>query len=306
MTDGNPLVEKDSQFHLSDYVPDTQALGDGDYGKFAGSYFTGMDNPFSIDSKGQFGDSNGWLTGTGLPDDALTMWKDVAKGDWWAVALDAVTVILDEVGYVTDPGGSAMSAVISWLMEHLKPLKLLMDELAGNGDTVKAVSKTWGNISGALSQAASEYASAVKSDVAGSWSGSGADAYRDTTGKLHDALATCAILADAMQAMVKIASEVVQTVHDTLRDLIASTIADVIEAAMEAPAGPPGWAMIAEEQSGYIARQTSKGVKLVKTLLHVLDEASDMIGAIVTILQEVRKTLPQLKSLAKDARKVAS
>lgn len=299
MSDGNPLVEHDASFHLADYTPDDQALADGDYAKFAGSYFTGMDDPVASDS-------NGWLKGTGLPDDTMSYCKDIKKGDWASAAFDGAAVVLDGIGYVTDPIGSVLSGLIGWAMEHLKPLKLIMDELTGNGDTVAAVAKTWGNISDALKHAADDYASAVMTDVAGSWAGGGADAYRDASGELHDALATCALIADAMQALVEIAAELVQTVHDTVRDLIASTLATLLEDAMEAPTGPPGWALIAEESIGYISRQCGKGAKLVEALLKVLTDGFGLIGRMLTTLNEVRKILPKIIEIARDSGKIAA
>ncbi|KAA9151774.1 hypothetical protein FPZ12_038275 [Amycolatopsis acidicola] len=299
MSDDNPLVERDATFHLSDYTPDAKALADGDYGKFAGSYFTGTDDPFT-------GEDNGWLKGTGLPDDTLSYCKDIEKGDWASAAFDAAAVVLDSIGYVTDPAGSILSALISWAMEHLKPLKLIMDELTGNGDTVAAVAKTWGNISTALGQAADDYASAVTGDVAGSWTGGGADAYRDVSGKLHDALATCALIADAMKALVEIAAELVQTVHDTVRDLIASTLGSLIVDALELPEGPPGWALIAEESIGYIARQCGKGAKLVEMLLKVLTDGFGLVGRLLNTLHEVIKILPKIIEIGKDGGKIVT
>ncbi|MEV6644148.1 hypothetical protein [Amycolatopsis sp. NPDC051371] len=119
-------------------------------------------------------------------------------------------------------------------------------------------------------------------------------------------MATCSLVADAMNALVSIASELVQAVHDAVRDLIANTVAEIIEDVIEAGCGPIGWAAIAEESIGYIARQIGKGTKLVDDLVEVIGDLADEAGKLLIILDEARKIWPALQRLAQEGGKLAA
>src|SRR4030081_79424 len=150
MASTNPLVDPNSRFNPNDY----NSLHNGPITSGPGTSGTPA-----------FGTTTGgnWLAGTGPWDDAQTLANDInsGKASGMTQALDFVAVGLDVIGAVIDPIGTFTGMLAGWLVEHLKPLKLILDELAGNPDTISGVANTWGNISSAMKAAADDYTAAV-------------------------------------------------------------------------------------------------------------------------------------------------
>ncbi|MEU6155010.1 hypothetical protein ABZ816_34000 [Actinosynnema sp. NPDC047251] len=53
------------------------------------------------------------------------------------------------------------------LMEHVRPLKDMLDWLAGDPPVIESYSTTWGNVAGELGEVAVDYRAAVASGTAG-------------------------------------------------------------------------------------------------------------------------------------------
>lgn len=281
----NPLVDPKSQFNPNDYVANPNELSKGDYSSL---------NPVT---SGPGGD---WLSGTGIWADSEQLGKDIKSKDWVQVSFDSAAVGLDTLGLIQDPIGTAFSMLAGWMIDHLKPLKLILDELAGNPDTVTGVANTWTNISKALTAAANEYAAAVPPETAG-WQGQAADAYRRQAGTLVQALGGAGALADGMSALVSIGAELVATVRSAVRDIIANLVGELVsDAIQEACTLGAATPVVVEEATGAIERETSVATKLIESLVKVLKNAVFIASKINTLLSEIAKILPKLQQIGKD------
>ena len=87
-----------------------------------------------------------WNTGLGLVEDAAQISSGIQNNSWVDGTLGTVGGALDILGMVLDPIGSLVAWGVSWLMEHVKPLKEALDWLAGNPDAVAAHAQTWENV----------------------------------------------------------------------------------------------------------------------------------------------------------------
>src|SRR5262245_24299044 len=54
------------------------------------------------------------------------------------VALSAVGVVTDTIGFAIDPLGSVLTAGVGWLLEHISFLREPLDALLGNPDEINA------------------------------------------------------------------------------------------------------------------------------------------------------------------------
>jgi uncharacterized protein YukE len=286
----NPLVDPNSRFNPDDY----NSLHNGPITSGPGSSGTPA-----------FGTTTGgnWLAGTGPWDDAQTLANDIASGkaSGMTQALDFVAVGLDVIGAVIDPIGTFTGMLAGWLMEHLKPLKLILDELAGNPDTISGVANTWGNISSAMKAAANDYTAAVNGQTTG-WQGGAADAYRGkTAGKLVHAMTSTSALSDAMKQIITVCGEVVATIRATVRDIISMLVGMLVSAIIE-EACSLGLAtpVVVAQALAKIGKATEETVKVIKEGVTVAGYVLALEQKIVLVFQEIVKIIPNLQSIGQD------
>lgn len=284
MAEGNELVDPASQFNPDDYFPNPGKIAQGDLSTA---------NP--ITSGGD------WWSGTGLWDDCNQLAQSIKQGDLAGEIFGGIAVGLDAIGVVMDPIGTALSGLAGWMIDHLKPLRLMLDELAGNPDTIKGVANTWTNISERMKQVAQAQQDAVEQGTT-HWQGPAADAYRKSAGNLHDAAGATSSLADGMSSLVQAMGECVATVRSLVRDLIATLVAELVQDALE-EAASFGFAtpLVIEEATGAISRCTGRTVATIEKLVDTIGTILDIAAKINTLLQTIAKVaqdLPKAKQAA--------
>ena len=126
-------------------------------------------------------DSTTWYTGLGLIEDAHQISSGIQNNSWVDGTLGTVGGALDVVTMAIDPLGSLLAWGVSWLMEHVRPLKEALDWLTGNPDEVAAHAATWKNVSDHLAAAHAGFDARVRADVR-DWLGTSGDAYRQRAG----------------------------------------------------------------------------------------------------------------------------
>lgn len=289
----NPLVDPNSQFQWGDYLPVDDG---GDHGG------TSTGNPFTP-GQGYTTGSDHWLKGLPVLDSAQSLIEDIQGKDAFKAVADWCSIGLQVAGLAAaaatgDWGGLVIAPIASWIMEHVKPLRLMLDELTGNQDTVNAIANTWGNMSGALKDAATQYSKSVDSTVQ-SWQGDGADAYRKEFASLMvDATAALGALLEGWSLLIHIVSECVGMVHDLVRDLIAALIGQLVQDLAEA-ATVVGAAAIPEQSAGEIARVTTVATTAVSKVLKAMTEGLSIAGQILSLASEAINVIERLVKAAK-------
>src|SRR5881227_2887473 len=157
-------------------------------------------------------DSTTGYTGISIVESSVGLAQGIKSGDWVEVGLSAVGGALDVLAMVIDPLGTLASYGVSWLIEHVRPLKEALDWFAGHPDVIHAFSQTWGNVAKEVDGVAKDYAQQAKADTGG-WTGDAADAYRGRATEVADALAGASSLADGVGTGVMIMGEVVAFVR---------------------------------------------------------------------------------------------
>ena len=278
MSDGNQLVDPSSQFNWDDYSVNWNKVGQGDYSTL---------NPIT---SGPGGD---WLSGTGMLDDVYNMGRDVAQNK--AGVGDYLTVGLDVLGAAIDPVGTAAGILAGWMMDHIKPLKLILDELGGNPDTIEGVAKTWEDISKALTEGAQTYTNAVGAQTS-AWQGDAADAYRTQAAKLVQGMAGAGALADMMGQISTVGGEVAATVRGTVRDIISFLVGYLADLAVEeaCTVGAATPAVVAQGVED-IAKATKEVFETVAKVVTIIEIVIAVLNKIKATLEELAKLLPNIK-----------
>ncbi|SDJ27949.1 hypothetical protein SAMN05192558_11458 [Actinokineospora alba] len=164
--------------------------------------------------------------GSGLFGSAANIVYDGMKGDWGALAGDAVGGGLDLLGFAMDPLGTVLSGVIGWLIEHIGFLKEPLDFLAGDPDAITAMAQTWTNIATRMQQTAEAYTNSLKA-VAGT-NGAAIAAYQASVNNFAQVVAGGATHAQNAAAAVTVAAEVVGVVRGVVRDAISEFASNAI------------------------------------------------------------------------------
>ncbi|MCU7729202.1 hypothetical protein ODJ79_36270 [Actinoplanes sp. KI2] len=249
-------------------------------------------------------DSTQWNTGLGLVEDAYQINSGIQNHSWVDGTLGGVGTSLDILSLAIDPLGSLVSWGVSWLMEHVRPLKEALDWLAGNADEVAAHAATWKNVAAFTDAARQDFVARVRQEVAG-WFGSSGDAYRDHAAAHASALEGIAVAAQGISYAVEGAGLLVGLVRGIVRDLIAQFVGTLA-------ARLPQW--LAEEGltlgiatpvvigqvSTLVATWVNKIQHFVRALLNSLRRLHPMIDKLGETLTGLKNLLARLSRSAPD------
>ncbi|GAA2563766.1 hypothetical protein GCM10010435_39890 [Winogradskya consettensis] len=233
-------------------------------------------------------DSTTWYTGLGLVEDAADITNGIRSNSWVDGSLGGVGASLDMLSLAVDPLGTLVSWGVSWLMEHVQPLKDALDWLAGNADEVAAHAATWSNVSAFTDQARQQYADRLGAEVS-EWFGPSGDAYREHAAAQMHVLEGLATAAQGISYAVEGAGLLVALVRGIVRDLIAEFIGTLA-------ARLPQW--LAEEGltlglatpvvigqvSTLVAKWVNKIQHFVRGLLNSLRRLHPMLDNLATVL----------------------
>ncbi|GAB3676634.1 WXG100-like domain-containing protein [Saccharopolyspora tripterygii] len=248
----------------------------------------------------------GWATGIGIAESVNDVSSLNEGSSWVESGLAYGGLAMEAISAAVDPIGTLLSYGLSWLIEHVQPLKEALDWFAGDPDGVEAYGKTWENVSNAVSEAAEQYNAAVKADTA-DWSGAAGDAYRKTAAEKGEALTGAAKLAGTISSVVTIMGEVVSFVREFVRDLVADCVSRLITYALEAVLPPiASLAWVIPQAVAFISKTVTKIVDIVTKLTRTISNVSPKLAKLTEVFGDIMKTLGDMgKSAAGGIGKVA-
>jgi hypothetical protein len=237
--------------------------------------------------------TRGW-TGIWIADDIQSIVDGCQSGSWIDASIGGFAASMDALGFVTDPLGSLVAWGVSWLMEHVKPLREALDWLAGDPAQIAAYAETWRNVARAARQAAADLGDSVARDIK-QWTGAAADAYRARASEHEGALNAASSAADAIGMIVEGAGLVVAMVRMLVRDLIAEFVSVLAVRLGE-------W--LAEEAASFgiatpwviaqVGTLVAKWAAKIARLLHGLAETFRRLAPLVRRLRELLEELFRL------------
>jgi len=242
--------------------------------------------------------STTWYTGLGLIEDAMLVTNGIRNDSWVDGTLGTVGGGLDILALAIDPLGSLVAWGVSWLMEHVRPLKEALDWLAGNPDAIAAHAGTWENVSKFTADASTRFADAIKYETAG-WLGASGDAYREHAGIQASVLEGIATAAHGISYAVQGAGLLVGLVRGIVRDLIAQFVGTLAarlpqwlaEVGFTLGIGTP---VVVGQVAALVAQWVDKIQVFIRALLNSLRKLKPMIEKLGTILTELKATLGKL------------
>ncbi|MFC7343771.1 WXG100 family type VII secretion target [Saccharopolyspora griseoalba] len=229
--------------------------------------------------------------GAGPLDSIRATVNAVNTQDWGDFAASAGVLALDGLVTVIDPVGTALAAGVGWLMEHLAPLRELLDFLAGDPPAIAAGADTWKAIKEDLQALADEFPSQADQQTSG-WSGPAKDAYTKQVQEYTEGLQGMALSAGNASSVIATAGTMVATCRAIVRDIIAAIVAELVKGALAALAGSvvsfgatvAGYLAYA---AGRIGMTISKITAKISQLLAKLGKAGALLARVLDDMAQV-------------------
>jgi RHS repeat-associated protein len=234
------------------------------------------------------------VTGIGIAESCVDIAHGVSGGDWVEAGLGVLGAGLEVLSMVIDPLGTLASYGVSWLIEHVRPLKEALDWFAGDPPVIRSFSQTWGTVAAEVNTVAQDFLTEATSGTAG-WTGAAGDAYRGHATEAADALAGAGTLADGISVGVMIMGEVVAFVREFIRDLVGELVGRLIAWALEA-AATLGLAtpLVVAQATAAISKVVNKVADVVRKLVKTLGNVAPRIRKIIDKLDEIIQKLSTL------------
>lgn len=167
------------------------------------------------------------LTGIGLYDSVQGFTQAVESGNWIDVTLAGAGAGFEAFGAGIDPIGTLISSGLSWIIEHVDPLRELLEDLTGDPDILLMHAQTWGNMA-ADALALGEELQADLENYREEWDGDAANAFHGLHTELKLGVDSLSAVFGSMQSATAAAAGIVQTAYELVRDLIAELITMLI------------------------------------------------------------------------------
>ncbi|WP_424189725.1 hypothetical protein ACOBQX_13660 [Actinokineospora sp. G85] len=236
------------------------------------------------------------LEGAGFFQDIIGGTESLMSNDWAAGVTDLSVGLVDYGRAFQDPLGSLLSAGFGWLIEHVGPLKDLLDQLTGNQDALDMTVQTWSKISEEVQKTAEGMVDSVNTNTA-SWSGPAVDTYRVWAQGQADAYLAISNSATGVAGAVDFTKSLLNAVRGFIRGLLADLLAKLVSILLRYP--PPAYLVaLAAEGAPLIASSTAKGIKVVRALVDAFKELATRLGRLSGLVADVGrhlyKNLPEL------------
>lgn len=177
-------------------------------------------------------DARSGFEGLGIIEDGHALVEAIQGGSWMGTALGVAFTGLDVASAVSDPIGTLISMGLGWALEWVWPFNELFNALAGDAAQVEANAQTWENVAVALGAAGAqleEDTTTCLSDMAGDT----VEAIRTSAGGVAEHVQAASQWAQAMADGLRMASGIVQVVHDVVRQAISDLIGTICSVAIE-------------------------------------------------------------------------
>ena len=219
----------------------------------------------------------------------------VRNGSWVDTSLGVVGASLDTLALVSDPAGALLQYGISWLIEHIEPLRDALDRLAGDAAQIRAHAQTWTNVGQHMAMAAGSLSAAVQRDLA-EWRGMASDAYHAWAKQQVTAIEGLAKAALTMATITEASGMLLAAVRLMVRDAIATVASRLIVYAVELLAS---WGLLAplvyHQVTTLIASWTARVASWLRGLFASIRQLNTIVSRLTELVMKLREILRRLR-----------
>lgn len=240
------------------------------------------------------------VAGAGALGDLTQTAEDLVSGQWLDAGLHGFAGGAGLVAASVNPLASLVSWGVSWLIDHVQPLKGWFDDFAGDHAAVAALGDAWAAVADDVAAVAADYGDAVVDDLDG-MHGEFVTSYRGLAQALGARVDGVVTLCRGAASSISVSAQVVHVVHDLIRDAIADVVGMIAAALVDlgwslGTAAPKIAADVARKVADLATRLAPKIAAVINTaaaltkllaradelVTRVGDEIAEAVGGIVT------------------------
>jgi hypothetical protein len=232
----------------------------------------------------------------GLTDSALAASRDCDRDNW----VDREFGFSREPSAAVDPFGWLASSTAAFLMDHVRPLREILQSLTIDPAAITSYAQDWDDLAASLRATRQSLHRSVATDTA-SWHGVAADAYRRKAAEHADAIGATAVLAEAISSVVLTMRRVVELVREEIRRLVTELVRMLVSWVEEAVFSF-GLALpfVAAQAATEIANWAPKINNQLDGLNDTMWRVEPAIGALTDVFTEITERLGVLSNPAAD------
>ncbi|MFF2082378.1 WXG100 family type VII secretion target [Nocardia sp. NPDC058176] len=217
--------------------------------------------------------------------------EGIEKNDPFVSALGITAIGLDVASIVSDPIAYIGGQIVTWMLEHVQPIREAFDKVCGNNDVIQAYSKSWSSIGTEVLSVSEDFSAAVTQGTA-QWQGAAGTAYRAYSGVQTGLVASLGVAANAMSELVRIVGEIINGVRTAIRDILAALAGKLISWTVKllCTVGTGAIAIVAEALAE-LAKQLSSVSKIVAALIKDLKQFGTTATALRDVVDGIYKAL---------------
>ncbi|HVK20781.1 MAG TPA: TNT domain-containing protein [Actinokineospora sp.] len=260
-----------------------------------------MTNPLIAERQ----DSTTAVTGIGIAESAVDIYNGVQNGSWVEGGIGALGGGLEALSLVLDPIGTLGQYAVSWVIEHVAPLRDALNWLAGDADQIAAYARTWKNVSQAVAGVAADYQTEVTNGTAG-WQGPAADAYRTNATQQAEHITAAGTGADTIGTVVEVVGVLVGVVRGIVRDLVAECISTLLirlpqwlaELGLTLGLATPH---VVASVAALVAKWVGRVTDIITKLTRSLEKLRPIMSKLGEIWEAVKRGLQRLRTASRGA-----
>jgi hypothetical protein len=211
--------------------------------------------------------------------------NDVAQ-----VAVNAVAVGLDTLGFVLNPLGTLMAAGVGWLIEHIGILREPLDLLMGDPDQIQANATLLQMEVKKIEGYATDHDAAL-AKVA-SWKGEAADKFRQSMRDLSEEIRSFGTVVSGASDETVRCGVAVAALRSVVRDIIAEVVGGLIAGAIAAVAA--SWFTFGASIVGFIGAAIGVVAATIAKITRAIAKVSSILGRAGGRMAKLSKSLDDL------------
>ena len=165
--------------------------------------------------------------GLGVIDDIYRSAVAVSNGDFGGIITAIQSARSGMIHLKADPVDYFSQMAVSFILDHVDPLKNLLNDFTGDSAEVFGMSASWQSIAEALASIADDIDS-TSSSAMSNMTGQAVDAYLYRQQTVAEAMRAVGENASAFSGALTDAANIVDAIHDLVRDAIADVVASLV------------------------------------------------------------------------------
>ena len=165
--------------------------------------------------------------GLGVIDDIYRSAVAVSNGDFGAIITAIQSARSAMVPLSVDPVDYITQMAVGFILDHVDPLKNLLNDFTGDSAEVFGMSASWQSIAESLASIADDIDS-TSSSAMSNMTGQAVDAYLYRQQTVAEAMRAVGENASAFSGALTDAADIVDAIHDLVRDAIADVVASLV------------------------------------------------------------------------------